>query len=49
MSKVEVGAGRIRGSRRLTLAWRILTHEKGRAALAITGAFMAILLIFVEP
>jgi putative ABC transport system permease protein len=32
----------------LRLAWRIITHEKGRAALAITGVFIAILLVFVE-
>jgi putative ABC transport system permease protein len=30
------------------LAWRILTHDKGRTALAIAGVFMAILLVFVE-
>jgi hypothetical protein len=48
MSKVEVGVRRIRGSQRVALAWPILTHEKGRTALAITGVFMAILLIFVE-
>jgi len=30
------------------LAWRILTHDKGRSALAIAGVFMAILLVFVE-
>jgi len=30
------------------LAWRILTHDKGRSALAISGIFMAILLVFVE-
>jgi putative ABC transport system permease protein len=32
----------------VALGWRILTHEKWRTALAITGVFMAILLIFVE-
>jgi putative ABC transport system permease protein len=32
----------------LRLAWRILTHEKGRTALAIAGVFIAILLVFVE-
>ena len=32
----------------LQIAWRILTHQKGRAALAIGGIFVAILLIFVE-
>ena len=32
----------------LALAWRILTHDKGRTALAIAGVFMAILLVFVE-
>src|SRR5436189_1564887 len=32
----------------LSLAWRILAHQKGRTALAIAGIFVAILLIFVE-
>ena len=32
----------------LQIAWRILTHQKGRTALAIGGVFVAILLIFVE-
>jgi len=32
----------------LQIAWRILTHQKGRTALAIAGIFVAILLIFVE-
>jgi putative ABC transport system permease protein len=48
MGEVDVGVRRIRRSQRVALAWRILTHEKGRTALAITGVFMAILLIFVE-
>ena len=30
------------------VAWRILTHQKGRTALAIAGIFVAILLMFVE-
>ena len=30
------------------LAWRILTHEKGRTALALAGVFIAILLVFIE-
>ena len=30
------------------LAWRILSHEKGRAVLATTGVFIAILLVFIE-
>ncbi|HWD60679.1 MAG TPA: FtsX-like permease family protein [Stellaceae bacterium] len=30
------------------LAWRILTHEKGRTALALVGVFIAILLVFIE-
>jgi putative ABC transport system permease protein len=30
------------------LAWRILTHQKGRTALALVGIFMAILLVFVQ-
>jgi len=30
------------------LAWRILTYEKGRSALAIGGVFIAILLVFIE-
>ncbi|HZT88938.1 MAG TPA: FtsX-like permease family protein [Stellaceae bacterium] len=32
----------------LRVAWRILTHEKGRTALATAGIFIAILLVFVE-
>jgi putative ABC transport system permease protein len=30
------------------VAWRILTHQKGRTALAVGGIFVAILLIFIE-
>jgi DevC protein len=30
------------------LAWRILTHDKGRTSLALVGIFMAILLVFIE-
>jgi putative ABC transport system permease protein len=30
------------------VAWRVLTHHKGRTALAVGGVFVAILLIFVE-
>jgi putative ABC transport system permease protein len=30
------------------LAWRILTDEKGRTALAFTGVLIAILLVFIE-
>jgi putative ABC transport system permease protein len=30
------------------VAWRILTHQKGRTALAVGGIFIAVLLIFVE-
>ncbi|MGH7058987.1 MAG: FtsX-like permease family protein [Stellaceae bacterium] len=30
------------------LAWRILSHDKGRTALAVAGVFMAILLVFVQ-
>ena len=30
------------------LAWRILSHEKGRSVLAGVGVFIAILLVFVE-
>jgi putative ABC transport system permease protein len=30
------------------LAWRILTHEKGRTGLALGGVFIAILLVFIE-
>jgi hypothetical protein len=48
MSKGEGWRRRIRGPQRVALARRILKHEKGRTALAITGVFMAILLIFVE-
>jgi putative ABC transport system permease protein len=33
---------------KVPLAWRILTHDKRRTALALTGIFMAILLVFVE-
>lgn len=32
----------------LAIAWRILTHQKGRTVLAMGGVFIAILLIFVE-
>jgi putative ABC transport system permease protein len=31
-----------------TLAWRILTNDKGRTALALVGIFMAILLVFIQ-
>jgi len=30
------------------LSWRILSHEKGRTALATAGVFIAILLVFIE-
>ena len=30
------------------LAWRILTYQKGRTALALIGIFMAILLVFIQ-
>jgi putative ABC transport system permease protein len=33
---------------KIPLAWRILTHDKRRTALALIGIFMAILLVFVE-
>ena len=33
---------------RLALAWRILTYDKGRTALAVAGVFMAILLVFAQ-
>src|SRR6516162_10774771 len=33
---------------RLALAWRILTYDKGRTALAVAGVFLAILLVFVQ-
>ncbi len=32
----------------ITLAWRILIHDKGRTALALGGIFMAILLVFIQ-
>jgi DevC protein len=32
----------------LALAWRILTYQKGRTALALIGIFMAILLVFIQ-
>ena len=32
----------------LALAWRILTHDKGRTALAVAGVFLAIVLVFVQ-
>jgi putative ABC transport system permease protein len=32
----------------VALAWRILTFDKGRTALAVAGVFMAILLVFVQ-
>ncbi len=31
-----------------SLAWSILTHQKGRTALALVGIFMAILLVFIQ-
>ena len=33
---------------RFALAWRILTYDKGRTALAVAGVFMAIMLVFVQ-
>jgi putative ABC transport system permease protein len=33
---------------RFALAWRMLTYDKGRTALAVAGVFMAILLVFVQ-
>jgi putative ABC transport system permease protein len=30
------------------LAWRILSHQKGRTALALIGIFMAIVLVFIQ-
>jgi len=48
MTEAQVGVARARQPKRVALAWRILTYEKGRTALAIAGVFMAILLIFVE-
>jgi putative ABC transport system permease protein len=32
----------------VSLAWRILTHQKGRTVLALVGIFMAILLVFIQ-
>jgi putative ABC transport system permease protein len=32
----------------IALAWRILTYDKGRTALALVGIFMAILLVFIQ-
>ncbi len=32
----------------VALAWRILTHQKGRTALALVGIVMAILLVFIQ-
>ena len=32
----------------IRLAWQILTHDKGRTALALAGIFMAILLVFIQ-
>jgi putative ABC transport system permease protein len=32
----------------ITLAWRILTQDIGRTALALVGIFMAILLVFIQ-
>jgi putative ABC transport system permease protein len=48
MTEAEVGVRGIRRPARVALAWRILTYDKGRTALAIAGVFMAILLIFAE-
>ena len=33
---------------RFALAWRILTYDRGRTVLAVTGVFLAILLVFVQ-
>src|SRR5262249_35838424 len=33
---------------KVPLAWRILTYDKRRTALALVGIFLAILLVFVE-
>src|SRR6516164_6196123 len=33
---------------KVPLAWRILTYDKRRTALALIGIFMAILLVFIE-
>ena len=33
---------------KVPLAWRILTHDKRRTALALIGIFLAILLVFIE-
>jgi putative ABC transport system permease protein len=41
-------SGEIGWSARLALAWRILTHDKGRTALAVAGVFLAILLVFIQ-
>jgi putative ABC transport system permease protein len=48
MTEVEVDLSRTRRPARVSLAWRILTYDKMRTALAVAGVFMAILLIFVE-
>ena len=32
----------------MALAWRILTHDKGRTTLAVAGVFLTILLVFVQ-
>lgn len=32
----------------VSLAWRMLTYQKGRTALALVGIFMAILLVFIQ-
>jgi putative ABC transport system permease protein len=32
----------------IALAWKILTHDKGRTLLALLGMFMAILLVFIQ-
>ncbi|HWX32803.1 MAG TPA: FtsX-like permease family protein [Steroidobacteraceae bacterium] len=37
-----------RPAMKVPLAWRILTNDKRRTALALVGIFMAILLVFVE-
>src|SRR3954468_24575942 len=39
---------RVFGFVAFAVAWRILTYQKGRTALAVGGIFVAILLIFVE-
>ncbi len=48
MLPVAGGPQRHRTPVKVPLAWHILTHDKGRTALALGGIFLAVLLVFIE-